>query len=156
MDLQEYASKIIEAKRKDGMIDSPQLTLGQLIKELEEAGIKNDKGEDKNVDFDFGSAIPTVLTSWRGSYAELALGYRLSGYDVPNEKHFGDCIAAKLLEELKSGVGATYEGWKGGDFKMDMDTPVWVANPGNADNTAIIGVLNLGYRIIILTAYCEY
>ena len=39
---------------------------------------------------------------------------------------------------------------------MDADTPVWVANQGNADNTAIIGVLDCGWKIILLTAYCEY
>ncbi len=158
MGLQEEADKIIEARRKERMNSSIQLTLGKLIAEIESAGVKNGKGEAKGVCFDFGSAIPTVLASWRGSYAELALGYRLTRYDAADQDkgRFGDCFADKLLEELKGAIGKTYEGWKGGDFVMDADTPVWVSNQGNADNTGVIGVLDKGFQLVILTDYCEY
>ncbi len=158
MEMQNFVDLIVTAKRKQRMIDSPQLTLGQLISEIEKIGIKKENGEDMDIAFDFGSAIPTTLASWRGSYAELALGYRLSGYDAYDQEkgHFSDVTAEKVLAELKQAVGATYYGWKGGDFLMDENTPVWVANQGNADNTIIIGVLNAGYKMVLLTAYHEY
>ena len=158
MDIQDYVNTIIAIKRKERLETSPQLTLGKLISEIEACDIQNDKGEDKDVEFDFGSAEPTSLSSWRGSYAELALGFRLTGYDAPNQEtgHHGIATATKLLDNLMSAIGATFEGWKGGDFIMDEDTPVWVANQGNVGNTAIVGVLNQGWRLVLLTAYCEY
>lgn len=56
---------------------------------------------------------------------------------------------------LRSAVGAAFEGYKGGVFTMSRHTPVWVANYGNAGNTAVVGVRDLGYLVIIETAYVE-
>ena len=155
MDAQQFISTLKKEWR------DYQLTLGQLISEIEKCGTTyGPENEDKKVCFDFGSAVPTSLASWRGSYDELALGYRLSGYDAPNQEkhHFNDQTAEKLLKELKSGMvtGVTFPGWKGGDYQMDEDTPLWVANVGNVDNTCIVGVLDIGWQIVICTAYCEY
>jgi hypothetical protein len=50
--------------------------------------------------------------SWRGSYDELAF--------EPVE----NTTVGQMLEDAKSAVGATYEGWKGGEFLMTLDTPV--------------------------------
>lgn len=49
-----------------------------------------------------------------------------------------------------------FTGWKGGEFTMDESTPVWVANAGNSGNTGIIDVVDDGWRIILMTAYCEF
>ena len=132
-----------------------QLTLGEIIAEVEKCGYKEEDGEDKAVYFDFGTAIPTLLNSWRGSYSELALGYKLTGYDN-NGEHLTEKKATDFLTELKSAIGKEFTGWKGGEYTMSEDTPVWVSNPGNASNTAIVGILNDGCRIIIITAYCKY
>lgn len=132
-----------------------QLSLGEFIKELESVDLKYDEETYKDVDFDFGTALPTQLDSWRGSYDEIALGYKLSGYDN-NSEHFTNNKADKLLEHLKSAIGKEYTGWKGGEFIMDENTPVWVANPGHSGNTGIVGVLDAGYKLVIITAYCEY
>lgn len=148
--------KFIREQRDRRFATSAQLTLGQIIEKLEK--IEPTYGEEKKpkeVDYDFGTAVPTTLDSWRGSYAELALGYRLSGYDNGPD-HFANKTVESLLSELKSAIGKTFEGWKGGDFVMSNDTPVWVANPGNSGNTGIIDVIDNGYRVIIMTAYCEY
>ena len=147
--------KLVEQQRKLRMVNSPQLTLGELIKEIEQVGVFQDNGEAKNIWFDFGSALPTHLDSWRGSYSELALGYQLSGYDN-NTEHFANCKADELLEHLKSAIGKEFTGWKGGDYIMDENTPIWVANSGNSDNTAVVGVLDCEYKLVIITAYCEY
>lgn len=150
--LQDY----VQEARKKTFERSDQLTLGQIIEKLESCGLKHgDKKEDKQVDYDFGTAIPTKLDSWRGSYNELALGYKLSGYDNIDD-HFAQTTAENLLSELKGAIGKTYTGWKGGDFEMDENTPVWVANNGDSGNTGIIDIVDDGWRIIIMTAYCEY
>ena len=67
MDLQTYLDTMIQNSRNKSFENSPQITLGELIEQLENAGTKDD-GKDKTVCFDFGSAIPTNLYSWRGSY----------------------------------------------------------------------------------------
>ena len=147
-------NRIVEAQRRDRFSISDQITLGKLIEEIEQHGVMNGE-DDKTVDFDFGTAVPTTLDSWRGSYAELALGYKLSGYDN-DEDHFAQITAKDLLKELKSAIGKTYTGWKGGEFIMSENTPVWVTNPGDSGNTGVIGTVDEGYKIVIITAYCEY
>lgn len=147
---------LIKMQRSKSFENSPQLTLGQLIEKIEECGLTY--GPDnklKEICFDFASAIPTTLDSWRGAYEELALGYNLSGYDN-NQNHSFNNTASNLLTELKSALGKVFTGWKGGDFVMDENTPVWVDNPGNANNTGIIDVIDDGWHIILITAYCKY
>ena len=155
MNLEKF-NELVANKRKESFATLHQITLGELIKQLENTELMYDKNECKSVYFDFGSAIPTDLDSWRGSYDELALGYELTGYDRKNDAHFIECKADKLLEELKSAIGKTFTGWKGGDFIMDENTPIWVANSGNSGNTGVIGILDEGWCIIILTAFCKY
>lgn len=158
--LQKYIESATAAARDKRMETSDQLTLGELIEKLEaimqiQADRKKVNKEEAYVEFDFGTAIPTCLDSWRGSYAELALGYELTGYDN-NENHFNKKLVSELLRECKKAVGKEFTGWKGGEFIMTPKTPVWVSNPGNSGNTAIIDVLDGGYHVVIITAYREY
>lgn len=148
---------VINSERKKRFDRNDQLSLGELIEKIEECGLIscNGKDEPKTVEYDFGTAIPTTLDSWRGSYSELALGYKLTGYDN-NDDHFGKITAEDLLKELQSAIGKEYTGWKGGEFIMDEDTPIWVANPGDSGNTGIVDVMDQGYKIVLITAYCEY
>lgn len=153
MDLQEYFNKSIKQMRDKSFNKSPQLTLGELIEQLENCGVKDD-GELKYLCFDFGTAIPTILGSWRGSYDELAIGYELCGYDGNGD--YEATTVDLILKRLKEAIGKTYTGWKGGDFVMNEDTPIWVANSGSSGNTGIVGVLDLGWQVVLLTAYCEF
>jgi hypothetical protein len=156
MDSIDQINQLVQQQRDNNFSRSQQLSLGQLIEEIEKCGLKREyNGEDKVVHYDFGTAIPTVVDSWRGSYAELALGYCLTGYDNDRE-HLKEISAKDLLQNLKDAVGKTFTGWKGGDFRMSKETPVWVANPGNGGDTAIVGVLDNGWRLILITAYCEF
>lgn len=135
-------------------MEHTQLTIGQLLDKLESIDLKSESGKEKQVYYDFGSAIPTSIDSWRGSYAEAALGYRLTGYDAT--EHFGSKPLSELIAELKNVNNRSYEGWKGGDFYYDKDTPLWVANSGNSGSTAIYDVLDDGWRVVLLTCYWEY
>ena len=155
MEFKDYLSAVVTAQRKKRFNESPQLSLGKLITEFESFKLLKDNGEVKTVRFDFGSAIPTELASWRGSYDELALGYKLSGYDSADD-HFAECKADQLVKHLKEAIGKTYTGWKGGYYIMDESTPVWVDNPGDSGSTGIIGVIDNGYEFIIITGHCEY
>lgn len=152
--MNDFIHHIIKKERLENLKDSPQLTLGNFISCLSKIKETEVDQESISVQFDFGSAIPTTLGSWRGSYDELALGYELTGYS--GEGDYGSMTVDKLLEELEGAIGKTFTGWKGGDFVMSKDTPIWVSNTGDASETGIVGVLNLGYKIVILTSYCEY
>ena len=155
MELQDYVSSIVKAQREKRFNDSPQLSLGKLISEFERFDLRDSRDEIKTVRFDFGSAIPSTLDSYRGSYDELALGYKLTGYDN-NEGHFDECKADEFVKHLKEAIGKEYTGWKGGEYIMRENTPVWVANSGNSGSTGIMGVIDNGYEFIIITGHCEF
>lgn len=142
LNLQAIFDNAIAAQRQEHLKASPQLTLGELILKLEAIADKT-----KQVHFAFEYAHPTQLDSWRGSYDELALGFSLEG-QAPT--------VAALLEELKSAIGKTFEGYKGGQYVMGKNTPVWVANYGNTGNTGIVEVLEKDWTVILETKYCEY
>lgn len=140
MNLQDQIDRTIKAARAVQFAASDQLNLGQLIDALDAIPLRD---EPQRVAFDFEYASPTTFDSWRGVYAELALGF-----DFNTVKRLPDMIA-----EAKAAVGKTFEGYKGGDFTMTRDTPVWVANYGKAGSTAIVGVYDDGWQIVLLTGY---
>lgn len=84
-----------------------QMTLGELIEALE--------------------AMPTDAEvvnlcdphSYRGYYDDLAF-----------ERGEGTRPAAELLRECRIANGSTFTGYKGGEFRMGEQTPVWVAAYG--------------------------
>jgi len=135
----------------------PQLSLGEIISKIEKLGLTWEIGnKPKTICFDFGSAIPTNLDSWRGDYSHLALGYNLTGYDKTADSDINEITAENLLQELKSSIGKTFEGWKGGDYVAKQNTPVWVANPGNSGSTIVVDVICNSYELVIITQFCEY
>jgi hypothetical protein len=132
-----------------------QLTLGELIDKFERISkrqkVRLDDGRtEAYVQFDFEYFFPNSIDSWRGSYNELALGFIHAdcGKDFITVRNF--------LRLLKETVGKTFEGWKGGQYKMERNTPVWVANPGNSGNTAVIDVLDDDYVVYIITGLREF
>jgi hypothetical protein len=108
------------------------ISLGKLIKLLEL------EKQDNHVQFDFGGFEPTSLASYRGYYEQLALGFQEATWDDKSP------TVKSVLQELKNAIGKTYEGYKGGDYKMSEDTHLWVANYGEANSTAIVGLAIVG------------
>lgn len=140
---QEHINRTINAARAAQFAASDQLSLGQIIDKL--AGIPAREGKDEQrVVFDFEYAAPTGLQSWRGAYSELALTF---DFEVD------EMTLSAFTEMLRSAVGKTYEGYKGGGFTMTRKTPVWVANYGNSGSTAVIGVYDDGWQVVIQTGY---
>ena len=124
-----------------------QLTLGEIIEQLQTVGVRSETNEPKSIQYDFAYLQPTYLSSWRGDYSQLSLGY---------EENSRECLATNLLQNLKLGLKETFTGWKGGEYRMDENTKVWVANAGESANTGIVGLRDEGYRVIIETKYFEY
>lgn len=143
MDIQEIVRRQVKVMRNNSFRSSGQLTLGDLIDAL-----KSVKDKKASVRFDFGYMKPKQIESWRGSYDELAINYSEDDDDSEKVSHF--------ISRLNQCIGKTFVGYKGGDFVMKKNTPVWVANHGQAANTAIFGIKDFGYQVIIETGYCEF
>lgn len=115
-------------------------TLGELISTLKR------KNLDASVKFDFGGFVPDGIDSYRGYYEQLAIGYK------PGKEKVSIADLIKLCEDAN---GETFAGWKGGEYTMDDDTPVWVANRGKCHGTAIRDILDFGWHVVIATEYVD-
>ena len=146
MYLQTIISNEIQRQRQEELKTSPQLLLGEIILRLEAVNTPCKDGSEKEVRFDFGYFKPTNLDSWRGSYDELALGYSETEKDIK---------VSELIKTLKEAIGKTFTGYKGGDFVMGKNTPVWVSNYGESPSTGIIGVKDLDWLVILQTDWLK-
>lgn len=115
------------------------ISLGRLIRLLE------CEPPDNTVRFDFGGFIPRKVNSYRGYYDHLAIGY--------DEDYSNQPVVRDLLAELRSAIGKTFQGYKGGDYRMDERTPVWVGNYGHCSNTAIVGIADCNWTTVFQTAW---
>jgi hypothetical protein len=123
----------------NGTIVRERLTLGGLIDELRRMD------GDKTVLFDFGGLVPTRIMSYRGYYQDAALGF--TSDESPK--------VSQLLAELEAAVGSTVEGYKGGTYRLKEDSRLWVANYGETSDTAIVGVIDARWTVVIETAWSE-
>ena len=139
-------------------------TLGCLIDEFEILCAKpSHRSDDRspNIYYDFGNFRPTYAMSYRGYYQHLAFSIQEPGEKWPtwendDRKAFHRTIE-EFLRELKSNVGMVHEGYKGGDFTMNRDTPVWCTSyQSDASGTAIVGVEFDGYDYYLKTKNCNH
>ena len=166
MDMQTILTNASSVMRAERLKSSPQMTLGEMIATIEliaknQENIIKKYDHEADVVFDFEYAYPTGLSSWRGSYAELALNFSFKGYGVEGFQKLEnfepkEMLVSKFLELLKSALGKEYTGWKGGEFVMGKTTPIWVANDGNSGNTGVVGIKNDEHTIILETQLVEY
>ena len=130
------------------------LTYGELIEALKNAPPK--ALFDKRI---------KGIGSWRGSYIEIALFTKDTGFHAEKEEfndYGGDNFsekydtwkkenvisaeelprnANKLGELLESLLGLDFVGYKGGNFKIERYKPLWLCEESNySGNTAIIGI----------------
>jgi hypothetical protein len=147
-DLQSVLDSAVKDQRAKDFERTSQLTLGEMIEKCESilAGFKEGEAVPR-VGFDFEGLIPTELDSWRGTYSELALGFRAEENGVELED---------FLKMLKDAVGKTYEGYKGGEYTMWEDTPVWVANYGIPGYMGVKDIVCDNYSVTIVTAKYSY
>jgi hypothetical protein len=115
------------------------MTLGELIARLEACA------PSKVVRFPFCSVSPADVGSYRGYYDQLAVEWTDESV----------MTVADFLTLLRNAVGATFEGYKGGEYRMTRDTPVWVANYGRSDGTGITGVHEGEFDVLLAVANCN-
>ena len=150
--MQTLLNNAVKAQRARELAESNQLTLGELILKVEAIAnqVKERMGtaDEPLVQYDFEYLYPTALNSWRGIYAELALNFVHQDYENKNKQ----LNISQFLELLRGAVGKEYTGYKGGEFVMSRQTPIWVANYGNSGRTAVVDV-KLDYWVVIITQY---
>lgn len=84
-----------------------------------------------HVCFAFGGAVPTTISSWRGIYADPAIGWA-SSRDVPNP------TVVDLISQIEMAIdGRTYGGYKGGNYRYTPASQLHVDNYGQCTNTEI-------------------
>lgn len=71
------------------------------------------------------------VASYRGYYDQLALS--------PCQTDKPPKVSA-VIDMLEGAVGKTYEGYKGGEFVMDLYTRVWIAEYGTSSGLRIYAV----------------
>ena len=91
-----------------------QMTLGGLIDTLKEL--------NPNMEV-MGLEEPH---SYRGYYQDLAFELSVSNMKV-----------SEMLNMCQECMGEVFEGYKGGDFQMGRNTPIWVANYGSCGDKIV-------------------
>ena len=116
------------------------LDLRALITELD-AAIGRCDFKVPCVYFDWAGAYPTSFDSYRGYYERLGLSYC---------GDYGSAKAKVFLDMCRNAVGQTFEGWKGGEFRMHEKTSIHVACQGCTSETRITAVDVCPFNGIIL------
>ena len=118
-------------------------TINEVIEKLKQANPEND------VFFSPLRLVPTTVDSWRGIYAEPALGWEAAGYSGNGK---APTVATLLAELEKSIDGREYQGWKGGEYTYRGNSPLHIDNPGESTNTEIQDVIVGLYDVTIVIA----
>lgn len=142
MDIQTIINNAVSNMRQEELKNSPQLLLGEIILKLEMV-----KDKTKPLFIDILNKRPMGIDSWRGSYAELAIQTEsLGSYNtdkIIHESQYGNSYEHKIIgkenpnvkewiDVCKEVIGKTFTGYKGGDFTMSKNTPVYLAEYGNS------------------------
>lgn len=136
MDMQKLVDLMNESSRKTR--GRYQMTLGKLIDIL--------KCSDPNFPVVFGGAdagSPGDEDSYRGYYSDLSF-----------EPSDAEITVSSFLKQCSEAMGATYHGYKGGEFHMGADTPVWCAAYSHCGN-AIMEAQQSDGKLILITKDVE-
>lgn len=110
------------------------MTIGQILDKLRTAD------PNARVHFDFCGTTPTTVSSWRGIYAEPAIGWAPTGY---TEHAIKAKTVGELIFELEQAIlpDMPFGGWKGGTYHYNLTSPLHVDNLGDCTDTEICAVV---------------
>lgn len=130
--IQRFIDSMNEAGKRERA--NYHLTLGKLIEALEAV-------PDKTIPiwFDKGRGSPGGLGSYRGYYSDLAF------------ETGAPCMVDSVLKHAKKALDTIFEGYKGGDFLMDADTPLWRSEWGECSGVAIMDIRVEPYKVTMIT-----
>ena len=125
-------------------IDNGKFPLKEYLGYAEEGDKGDEKYEDGYFegDFKYNRKTLSVFDSWRGSYRELSMQYSNNNQNIT----VNDLLTmAEFVNEKFLG------GYKGGDFLMNLETPIHIANYGSCGNTKLVGVYEHNGKAILKT-----
>ena len=122
--MQQFIDQLLQGFQ-DERKASPQFSLDDLINRLEEL--------PQDMPIQLGEAH-----SYRGHYSDLAFAPL---YDTEPR------TVKEALDAAEDAHGKTFTGYKGGEFTMEGDTPVWYSHYGDC-GPAIIGITDEGEILI--------
>ena len=125
----------IESGRQERM--NYHLTLGKLIDRLEA------EDPDTIVRLSHGG-YPGTPNSYRGYYDDLA-------FEPSNEP----ITAIDFLGVCQTATKSVFVGYKGGNYQMGNDTPLWIAAFGICSQTAIVDALAVDGDLVLMTKQIE-
>lgn len=129
---------LVRQKIADDAVAAGQMTLGDLLSALAPLD------PDLPVVVDFTDSAPGDFDSYRGYYEQIAFEERGSHSTV-----------AEFLREANKALGQTMTGYKGGDFIMHRQTPVWASSYGLCSGMRLVGVDVVDGRAVLKTASDE-
>jgi len=133
----ELVTQAVDAQTDKMCAEAGMVTLGELAAKLEGA---NPEALIKFSD----DTSPGCFDSYRGYYRYIALSRSEEERNV-----------AELLDRVKSAIGGTFTGYKGGAFKMTKMTPVWVSEYGESSSDGIVDVDITGKDVILKVEQVE-
>ena len=140
----QFASAILamaDKAKADALAQTEILSLGELIARIE----AQPQGQPIKVERDGALHNPGDVDSYRGYYSDLYIDY--------TEGDERD--TASFLANLRSAVGKTFEGYKGGDYTMSRSTPVWVDQYSCCEGIGATGVESRDGVTVITSASCD-
>ena len=134
MDIQKLLDSMSEVARAER--SRYHVTLGNMIAELIKVAA------DTPVEFSHGHS-PGTPHSYRGYYSDLSF-----------EPGSDPITAGDLLKVCTTALGTTFKGYKGGDFRMGPNTPLWAATYG-CTGPAIVALTATLEKVILTTKDIE-
>lgn len=102
---------------------------------------------EAKVYYGFGYLFPTTVNSWRGIYAEPALGWSESHGIVRTPP-----TVAALIAEIENAIdGREFTGYKGGEFSYTEDSTLHIDNYSEYSSTEIYRIEVNDSRVVIHT-----
>lgn len=101
-----------------------QMTLGQLVEELEQ----------------LAPDTPIMLSDGNGESPGRAMSYRGYYSDLSFEPSEKPITAKAFATEARRALGNSFEGYKGGEYIMGTDTPLWISEYGCSSGRAVMGL----------------
>lgn len=102
-------------------------TLGNLIDELEKYP------SEWYIEIKPFNLIPCFFCSYRGYYSDLNLTFMSR-----SEAEFKSTTVGELLTKAKEADGKIFYGYKGGEFLMNRNTPIWIGDDDYSSGVAIL------------------
>jgi hypothetical protein len=134
----EEVMEMVRQKVAEDAVAAGQMTLGGLL------GALAPLDSDMPIVVDFTDSAPGDFDSYRGYYEQIAF-----------EEHGSHSTVAAFLREATEALGETMTGYKGGDFVMHRQTPVWASSYGRCSGMRLVGVDVVDGRVVLRTASDE-